>query len=114
MKNKIGLFLICISISINALATAETDTLTECVFDKYFTKADAVRLKVEELKKSELNETHAKKKSSLRLELNHKTNELKKLRDQKKAYETLKKENFFNADEGLKTVFPDEYDECLR
>lgn len=92
-------------------ATAELDQISECVWDKHFTKADELRIKVDELTKKENSAT--KNKASIVKEKEVAASELKKLRDKKKAFDALKKEQFFNLKEGFKSMFPDEYEACL-
>ena len=105
----LGVFLICYSSL--AFATADFNQISECVWDKYFTKADELRIKVEELTKRE--SLASSSKTSIRRDREKAASELKEVRDKKKSFDTLKKEKFFAEEEGLKSVFSDEYEACL-
>ncbi len=104
-----GFILLCYSSLV--FATADFNQMPECVWDKYFTKADELRIKVDELTKRENSATG--NKASIRKEREKLAGELKEMRDKKKAFDTLKKEKFFAIEEGLKSMFPDEYEACL-
>lgn len=110
MRKLIGFAVVLLSFSSLALATADPNQLSECVWDKYFTNADELRIRVEELTK---RESSAKNKASVRKEKDKAAGELKELREKKRTFDVLKKEKFFNVDEGLKTTFPDEYQDCV-
>lgn len=111
MRKLIGIGVILLCYSSLVYATADSDQMSECVWDKYFTKADALRIKVEGLTKKE--NTATGNNASIH-NLKEKTaSELKKMRDKKKSFDVLIKEKFFDTDEGLKSTFPDEYEACL-
>lgn len=111
MRKLIGLSFVCFFFSTIVFATADIDQLSECVWDKYFTKADELRIKVDELTKRESSATG--NKGTIRKEKEKLAGELKDLRDRKKTFDSLKKEKFFGVNEGFKSIFPDEYDACL-
>ena len=106
----LGVVLICYSNL--SFATADLNQTSECVWDKYFTKADALRIKVEELTKKESSAT-GNNKASIHREKEKTATELKEVRDKKRTFDNLRKEKFFNAEEGLKSIFSDEYEACL-
>lgn len=110
MPKLISIGLILLSFSSVAFATADPNQLSECVWDKYFTNADELRIRVEELTKKE---SSAQNKASVRKEKEKAAAELKELREKKRTFDVLKKEKFFNVAEGLKSTFPDEYQACL-
>jgi hypothetical protein len=112
MRKLIYFCLVLLSISSTAFATADSDAISECVWDKYYTKADALRIKVEELDQKGSSEPNAKKKVSILAAKEKASTELKKIREKKRAFEVLKKENLFDDEEGLKSVFPDEFENC--
>ena len=47
------LLMVLVFYSSLSFATADPNQVSECVWDKYFTKADELRIKVEELTKKE-------------------------------------------------------------
>lgn len=110
MRKLVSFGMAIITFSSVAFATADPNQLSECVWDKYFTNADELRIRVEELTKKE---NSAQNKASVRKEKDKAAGELKELREKKRTFDVLKKEKFFNVDEGLKTTFPDEYQACL-
>ena len=109
MLKFIGVGVILLSFSSVAFATADPNQISECVWDKYFTNADELRIRVDELTK---REGSAQNKATVRREKDRAAAELKDLREKKRTFDVLKKEKFFNVDEGLKSTFPDEYQAC--
>ena len=110
MLKFIGVGVIMLSFSSVTFATADPNQISECVWDKYFTNADELRIRVDELTK---REGSAQNKATVRREKDRAAAELKDLREKKRAFDVLKKERYFNVDEGLKLTFPDEYQVCL-
>lgn len=110
MLKFIGVGVILLSFSSVAFATADPNQISECVWDKYFTDADELRIRVDELTK---REGSAQNKATIRKEKNRAAAELKDLREKKRAFDVLKNEKFFNVDDGLKSTFPDEYQACV-
>ena len=110
MLKFIGVGVILLSFSSVAFATADPNQISVCVWDKYFTNADELRIRVDELTK---REGSAQNKATVRREKDRAAAELKDLREKKRTFDVLKKEKFFNVDEDLKSNFPDEYQACL-
>lgn len=110
MLKLISVGMLFLSFSGLAFATADPNQISECVWDKYFTNAEELRIRVDELTKKEGT---SQNKASVRKEKDRAAGELKEMREKKRAFDVLKKEKFFNVDEGLKSTFPDEYQACL-